>query len=153
MCYILLAEHEIFGEALSDSDNDDEEAHINVMELDESSRLSVDSRISDSNSMQVRYLEQSTNEPSVSNEPLVTEFSKEMFEIEETVEDVKPDIEDIKIPKIENYEEYEMSENFSEIPNVIFNKGFENIFVYIKNFSTYTYLLIFFFYRFSTSSS
>lgn len=93
------------------------------MELDENSRLSVDSRISDSNSMQVRYLEQSTNEPSMSSEPLITEFSKEMFEIEETIEDVKPEIEDIKVPKIENYEEYDVSENFSESNNTIFNKG------------------------------
>jgi transcription initiation factor TFIID subunit 7 len=46
-----VGEHEIFGEELSDSD---EENNINVLDLDETSRLSVDyGRMSDSNSMHV----------------------------------------------------------------------------------------------------
>lgn len=124
-CYInfnfFLAEHDIFGEAVSDSEDDDEEAHINVMELDENSRLSVDSRVSDSNSIQVGYSEQSANVPSTSTGPLVTEFSKEMFESEETIEDIKPNIEEMKIPKMENFDDYEMTEGFSESQNA--NKG------------------------------
>ncbi|XP_018398249.1 PREDICTED: transcription initiation factor TFIID subunit 7 isoform X2 [Cyphomyrmex costatus] len=73
-----VAEHDIFGEAVSDSEDDDEEANINVMELDENSRLSADSRVSDSNSMQAAYSERSSNNATTSS-GLVTEFSKDMF--------------------------------------------------------------------------
>lgn len=76
MC--ISAEHDIFGEAVSDSEDDDEEANINVMELDENSRLSADSRVSDSNSMQAAYSERSSNNATTSS-GLVTEFSKDMF--------------------------------------------------------------------------
>ncbi|OXU19785.1 hypothetical protein TSAR_003740 [Trichomalopsis sarcophagae] len=122
MFVLQLAEHDIFGEAVSDSEDDDEDAHINVMELDENSHLSVDSRVSDSNSMQVGYSEQSVNVPSTSNGPLVTEFSKEMFESEETVEEVI-DTEDVKIPKQEILDPYEMSQSYSESQNIMTNKG------------------------------
>ncbi|XP_003427554.1 transcription initiation factor TFIID subunit 7 [Nasonia vitripennis] len=118
-----VAEHDIFGEAVSDSEDDDEDAHINVMELDENSHLSVDSRVSDSNSMQVGYSEQSVIVPSTSSDPLVTEFSKEMFESEETVEEVI-DTEDVKIPKQEMLDAYEMSQSYSESQNIMTNKEF-----------------------------
>ena len=94
------------------------------MDLDENSHLSVDSRVSDSNSiMQVRYSEQSANILTTSSGPLVTEFSKEMFETEEIVEDIKPDIEDVKIPKIEGFDAYEMSESYLESHSSMMNKG------------------------------
>ncbi|KAJ8670654.1 hypothetical protein QAD02_001913 [Eretmocerus hayati] len=117
-----VAEHDIFGEAVSDSEDDDEETHINVMELDENSRISVDSRVSDSNSMQVRYLEQSGNLQSSNAGSLVTEFTKEMFESEVTVEDIKPEIEDVKIPKIENFDDYEISESYPESHSAMINR-------------------------------
>ncbi|XP_011505447.1 PREDICTED: transcription initiation factor TFIID subunit 7 isoform X2 [Ceratosolen solmsi marchali] len=117
-----VAEHDIFGEAVSDSEEDDEEANINVMELDENSHLSVDSRVSDSNSIQVGYSEQSANVLSTNSGSLVTEFSKEMFESEEIIEDIKIDIEDVKIPKIEGFDDYEISENLSESQNTMINK-------------------------------
>lgn len=48
----LFSEHDIFGGAVSDSDED--ETNINVLEMDENSRLSADdSRLSDSNSIPV----------------------------------------------------------------------------------------------------
>jgi len=69
-----VAEHDIFGEAVSDSD--EEETHINIMEMEDNSRLSADdSRISDSISMQgtsdMKTMERSRG--------LVTQFTKEMF--------------------------------------------------------------------------
>lgn len=50
---LLLAERDIFGEALSDSD--EETGNINIMDMDEDmSRLSADdSRLSDTNSLMV----------------------------------------------------------------------------------------------------
>jgi glycoprotein-N-acetylgalactosamine 3-beta-galactosyltransferase/transcription initiation factor TFIID subunit 7 len=52
---LVSAEHDIFGEAVSDSEED--ETNINIMELeDETSRPSADdSRLSDSASLQVGY--------------------------------------------------------------------------------------------------
>lgn len=61
--------HEIFGEEVSDSDDDDNA--INVLDMDETSRLSADdSRLSDSNS----YYDQSQ-----SSEKMSYEFNKNMF--------------------------------------------------------------------------
>ncbi|XP_050520021.1 transcription initiation factor TFIID subunit 7 [Daktulosphaira vitifoliae] len=68
-----IAERDIFGEALSDSD--EEAGNINIMDMDEDmSRLTADdSRLSDTNSLM-------EEKPSVSStQKLVTEFSKEMF--------------------------------------------------------------------------
>ncbi|XP_058795503.1 transcription initiation factor TFIID subunit 7 isoform X2 [Phymastichus coffea] len=117
-----VAEHDIFGEAVSDSEEDDEETQINVMDLDESSRLSVDSRVSDSNSMQVKYSGQLSGVPSTSGDPLVTEFSKDMFMSEEIIDDMKPDLEDVKIPKVENFNHYDISGNDSESQSTMGNK-------------------------------
>jgi len=51
----LLAERDIFGEALSDSD--EEAGNINIMDMDEDlSHLSADSRLSDTNSLMVKRL-------------------------------------------------------------------------------------------------
>ncbi|XP_015598095.1 transcription initiation factor TFIID subunit 7 [Cephus cinctus] len=111
-----VAEHDIFGEAVSDSEDDDEEANINVMELDENSRLSGDSRVSDSNSMQVRYSERSGNNVSV-NSGLITEFSKEMFQGDGDGEtDADKSVNDpSKIPKIEQFHsEYIIPDSYSE---------------------------------------
>jgi hypothetical protein len=121
--FIFVAEHDIFGEAVSDSEDEDEEANLNVMELDENSHLSVDSRISDSNSIQVGYSEQSAHILSTNNAPLVTEFRKEMFESEESIETIKPITENLKKSKIEGFDHYEMSDNLSESRNILNNKG------------------------------
>ncbi|GFG29437.1 hypothetical protein Cfor_02637 [Coptotermes formosanus] len=68
-----VAEHDIFGEAVSDSE--EEETNINILELeDETSRPSADdSRLSDSTSLQ-----DASDRPHQSH-PLVTQFSREMF--------------------------------------------------------------------------
>ena len=89
------------------------------MELDENSHLSADSRISDSNSMSVRYSEQSGNVVASTSSGLITEFSKEMFQAEnDDGDDEKPNIgEESKIPKLESFNsEYIIPENehFSE---------------------------------------
>ncbi|XP_018299654.1 transcription initiation factor TFIID subunit 7 isoform X1 [Mycetomoellerius zeteki] len=101
-----VAEHDIFGEAVSDSEDDDEEANINVMELDENSRLSADSRVSDSNSMQAAYSERSSNNATTSS-GLVTEFSKDMFHNDTNgdTEAEKPQGETnpLKAPKLERF--------------------------------------------------
>ncbi|KOC67187.1 Transcription initiation factor TFIID subunit 7 [Habropoda laboriosa] len=114
-----VAEHDIFGEPVSDSEDDDEEANINVMELDENSRLSADSRVSDSNSMQVTYSERSDNN-TATNSNLVTEFSKEMFQNDNNMEAEAEKPEDVspsKGPKVEQFHsEYIISDNFSESP-------------------------------------
>ncbi|KAL1138832.1 hypothetical protein AAG570_008894 [Ranatra chinensis] len=66
-----VAERDIFGEAVSDSD--EEEAHINILE--ENSRISADdSRISDSTSLHGTHMSEQHSDAS-----LVTQFSKEMF--------------------------------------------------------------------------
>jgi len=56
-CNLVSAEHDIFGEAVSDSE--EEETNINILELeDETSRPSADdSRLSDSTSLQVSDFE------------------------------------------------------------------------------------------------
>lgn len=67
-----VAEHDIFGEALSDSD--EEETNINIMEMeDDNSRLSADDSMHtmDSTSIQATH--------SSEKQPLVTQFSREMF--------------------------------------------------------------------------
>ncbi|EGI57886.1 PREDICTED: transcription initiation factor TFIID subunit 7 isoform X1 [Acromyrmex echinatior] len=100
-----VAEHDIFGEPVSDSEDDDEEANINVMELDENSRLSADSRVSDSNSMQAAYSERSSNNATTSS-GLVTEFSKDMFhDTNGDTEAEKPQGESspLKAPKLEQF--------------------------------------------------
>lgn len=121
-----VAEHDIFGEAVSDSEDDDEEANINVMELDENSRLSADSRVSDSNSMQPTYSERSINNATTNSE-LVTEFSKEMFQNDNNcMEGEKPvdDVTQSKIPKMEQFHsEYIIpDDNFSESPSISMSK-------------------------------
>ncbi|XP_033207525.1 transcription initiation factor TFIID subunit 7 isoform X2 [Belonocnema kinseyi] len=122
-----VAEHDIFGEAVSDSEEDDEEGNINVMELDENSHLSAESRISDSNSMQVRYSERSGNTVVSTSEGLITHFSKEMFQQKnDDGDDEKPNIdEESKVPKLESFNsEYIIpeSEHFSESQSVPVNK-------------------------------
>ncbi|XP_034950790.1 transcription initiation factor TFIID subunit 7 [Chelonus insularis] len=99
-----VAEHDIFGEAVSDSEDEDEEPNINVMELDENSRLSADSRVSDSNSLQVGYSERSGQDTNTCSE-LLTEFSKDMFPSENADEqDARTTEENIsKVPKIEDF--------------------------------------------------
>lgn len=65
-----VAEHDIFGGEVSDSDEED--TNIKMIELDETSRLSADdsrSRMSDSNSLQYHG----------GSEKLTTEFSQSMF--------------------------------------------------------------------------
>lgn len=75
-----LAEHDIFGEPLSESDEED--PHLNLVEIEENSRLSADdSRISDSMSLQM------SDRGERSDERLVTEFSGSMFPIKAEPED------------------------------------------------------------------
>ncbi|XP_011303832.1 transcription initiation factor TFIID subunit 7 [Fopius arisanus] len=107
-----VAEHDIFGEAVSDSEDDDEEANINVIELDENSRLSADSRVSDSNSIQVRYGERSGQDTSTTE--LITEFSKDMFPSES--QDDQESLGTVqKIPKLEVFHsEYIIPDIYSE---------------------------------------
>lgn len=116
-----VAEHDIFGEPVSDSEDDDEEANINVMELDENSRLSADSRASDSNSMQAAYSERSNNNATTSC-GLVTEFNKDMFQNENNseIDGEKPiDTQESKVPKLEQFHsEYIIPDDFSESPSV-----------------------------------
>ncbi|XP_060874714.1 transcription initiation factor TFIID subunit 7-like [Metopolophium dirhodum] len=65
-----IAERDIFGEALSDSD--EEAGNINIMDMDED-MSNDDSRFSDTNSLM-------EEKPSISgSQKLVTEFTKEMF--------------------------------------------------------------------------
>jgi hypothetical protein len=87
------------------------------MELDENSRLSADSRVSDSNSMQAAYSERSSNNATTSS-GLVTEFSKDMFqndnngdmEIEKQDEGTPQ-----KVQKMEQFQsEYMISDNYTE---------------------------------------
>lgn len=126
--YIFLAEHDIFGEAVSDSEDDDEEANINVMELDENSRLTGESRVSDSNSMQATYSERSSNNATTSS-GLVTEFSKEMFqndnndiEIDKQQDEALPS--KISRTKLEQFHsEYIISESYTESPPIAVSKG------------------------------
>lgn len=127
MNYLISAEHDIFGEPVSDSEDDDEEANLNVMEIDENSRLSVDSRVSDSNSMQAPYSERSNNNATTSN-GLVTEFSKEMFqndnngdaEAEKQQEEATP----AKMSKLEQFHsEYIIPDSYTESPPVSVSKG------------------------------
>ncbi|XP_012254497.1 transcription initiation factor TFIID subunit 7 [Athalia rosae] len=107
-----VAEHDIFGEAVSDSEDDEEEANINIMELDENSRLSADSRVSDSNSMQVRYSERSRHQASTSS-GLVTQFSKDMFHDNEDGD--KSIVDVTKVPKEETFHsEYMIPDDFSQ---------------------------------------
>ncbi|XP_043286458.1 transcription initiation factor TFIID subunit 7 [Venturia canescens] len=114
-----VAEHDIFGEPVSDSEEDDEDANINVMDMDDTSRLSAESRVSDSNSMQVRYSERPGQEVVTCTE-LVTEFSKEMFHPENSNTDDGNKIESnndspVKLTKLENFHsEYMIPDNYNE---------------------------------------
>ncbi|CAL7946815.1 unnamed protein product [Xylocopa violacea] len=115
-----VAEHDIFGEPVSDSEEDDEDANINVMELDENSRLSGDSRVSDSNSMHATYSERSNNNATTRSN-LVTEFSKEMFQNDNNIETEGPvkaeDTSLLKVPKVEQFHsEYIIPDEFSDLP-------------------------------------
>ncbi|KAH0569114.1 transcription initiation factor TFIID subunit 7 [Cotesia glomerata] len=117
-----VAEHLIFGEAVSDSEDEDEETNINV-ELDETSRISADSRVSDSNSMQVGFSERSGQDTNTCSE-LLTEFSKDMFPPQISYDqENKPNVEDVqKIPKIEDFHsEYIIPDDSS--PSMSTNKG------------------------------
>ncbi|XP_014479217.1 PREDICTED: transcription initiation factor TFIID subunit 7 [Dinoponera quadriceps] len=121
-----VAEHDIFGEPVSDSEDDDEEANINVMELDENSRLSADSRVSDSNSMQAPYSERSNNNATTSN-GLVTEFSKEMFENDNNddaeTEKQQEEATTSKVSKLEQFHsEYIIPDNYTESPPMSVSK-------------------------------
>lgn len=125
--FIIPAEHDIFGEAVSDSEDDDEEANINVMELDENSHLSADSRVSDSNSMQAQYSERSNNNATASN-GLVTEFSKEMFQNDNNgdteAEKQQEEATTSKVSKLEQFQsEYIIPDNYTESPPVSVSKG------------------------------
>ncbi|XP_020290868.1 transcription initiation factor TFIID subunit 7 [Pseudomyrmex gracilis] len=123
---INVAEHDIFGEAVSDSEDEDEEGNINVMELDENSRLSADSRVSDSNSMQAAYSERSNN-TTTANNGLVTEFSKDMFQNSNNG-DMETDKQQneagsAKDAKLEQFHsEYIITDNYSESPPVSTSK-------------------------------
>ncbi|KAJ1527925.1 hypothetical protein ONE63_007859 [Megalurothrips usitatus] len=69
-----VAEHDIFGEALSDSE--EEETNINIMEMeDENSRLSGEDSMHTMDSSSV----QATHNSEKNQQPLVTQFSREMF--------------------------------------------------------------------------
>ncbi|CAL1676638.1 unnamed protein product [Lasius platythorax] len=121
-----VAEHDIFGEAVSDSEDDDEEANINVMELDENSHLTADSRVSDSNSMQAAYSERSSNNATTSS-VLVTEFSKEMFQNDNNgdpeTEKQQDEATSTKASKLEQFHaEYIISDNYTESPPVSVSK-------------------------------
>lgn len=111
---------------MSDSEDDDEEANINVMELDENSHLTADSRVSDSNSMQAAYSERSSNNATTSS-GLVTEFSKEMFHDnngDAETEKQQDDATSTKVPKLEQFHaEYIISDNYTESPTVSISKG------------------------------
>lgn len=63
-----VAEHDIFGGAVS-SDSEEEETHLNVLELDENSHSAEDSHLTDSNSMMLHS----------ANSKLLTEFTSDMF--------------------------------------------------------------------------
>lgn len=113
---------------MSDSEDDDEEANINVMELDENSRLSADSRVSDSNSMQATYSERSNNNTNT-NSALVTEFSKEMFQNDncETEGEKPVDTTPPKAPKVEQFHsEYIIPE--MESPPAPASKGIRDLY-------------------------
>lgn len=124
----ILAEHDIFGEPVSDSEDDDEEANINVMELDENSHLSGDSRVSDSNSMQAAYSERSSNNATTSS-GLVTEFSKDMFHNDNNgdmeTEKQQGEATPPKATKLEQFHsEYIIPDNYTESPtSVSVSKG------------------------------
>jgi hypothetical protein len=126
--FTIAAEHDIFGEPVSDSEDDDEEANINVMELDETSRLTGDSRVSDSNSIQATYSGRSSNNATTSS-GLVTEFSKEMFQNDNN--DIEIDKQEsrspTKIPKMEQFHsEYILPDNYIESPSISVSKGLFN---------------------------
>lgn len=125
--FVIPAEHDIFGEPVSDNEDDDEEANINVMELDENSHLSADSRVSDSNSMQAQYSERSNNNATASN-GLVTEFSKEMFQNDNNgdteAEKQQEEATTSKVSKLEQFQsEYIIPDNYTESPPVSVSKG------------------------------
>lgn len=133
-----VAEHDIFGEPVSDSEDDDDERNINA-EIDETSRLSADSRVSDSNSMQVsRYSERSrqdtttaTNTASNCNQ-FVTEFTRDMFPPDNTNE--QENNEALKEPKVENpfHSEYMIPDNYSDAPTISTQRGYLIFFIQLN---------------------
>ncbi|OAD60162.1 Transcription initiation factor TFIID subunit 7 [Eufriesea mexicana] len=90
-----------------------------------SQSLDVDSRVSDSNSMQATYSERSNNN-AATNSNLVTQFSKEMFQSDNNMEvevEKSEDASSSKLPKVEQFHsEYIISENFSESPSASVSK-------------------------------
>lgn len=94
------------------------------MELDETSRLSADSRVSDSNSMQVGFSERSGQDTNTCSQ-LLTEFSKDMFPSQTSDEqDNKSSIEGVqKVPKIEDFHSEYIIPDDSETPSMSTNKG------------------------------
>ncbi|EEB15287.1 transcription initiation factor TFIID subunit, putative [Pediculus humanus corporis] len=73
-----LAEQEIFGSTVSDSE---EETNINIMEIEDTSRLSADdSRLSDT-------VSQGLAQNNANNQQFVTEFSKDMFKDSRNIKD------------------------------------------------------------------
>lgn len=115
----ILAEHDIFGEAVSDSEDDDEEANINVMELDENSHLSADSRVSDSNSMQAAYSERSSNNATTSS-GLVTEFTKDMFQNDNNGDtEAEKQQDESTLPKQSKLEQFHSEYIMPESPTLV----------------------------------
>lgn len=103
---------------MSDSEDDDEEANINVMELDENSRLSADSRVSDSNSMQAAYSERSSNNATMSS-GLVTEFSKDMFHDNNGDMETEKQQDEATPPKVQKLEQFHSEYIIPESPTSI----------------------------------
>lgn len=100
-----VAEHEIFGEAVSDSE--EEETNINIMELEEeTSRPSADdSHLSDSTSLQGL---------SAPRQQLVTQFTTEMFDLEQNYADRSNKTSGMQSAKVEG----EFSESTGEYQQV-----------------------------------
>lgn len=92
-----VGEHDIFGSAVSDSE---EETNINVMEVEDTSRLSADdSRLSDT-------VSQGLNPNINQSHQLVTQFSKDMFRDSRNIKDESSsfDFEPLEDIKSENFE-------------------------------------------------
>lgn len=102
-----VAEHDIFGGAVSDSD--EEEAHLNVLELDENSQNSVDSRLTDSNSV----MNNSTDSK------LLTEFTSDMFRELDSSNTL-----------MQESEYYQQSATTSSYTDSNLSKGFRRLIIY-----------------------
>ncbi|GLV43107.1 TBP-associated factor 7 [Carabus blaptoides fortunei] len=98
----------IFGEAVSDSDED--ETNINGLEMDETSRLSAeDSRLSDSCSLPINS----------GSKSLVTEFTSEMFSVSDKAD--TSNLLDIKDEPLE-YPGYSMNQYLKPEPGLYLNE-------------------------------